>query len=130
MPPLGLLVAAIGRIGSAGSVDVEEPGVRSVARDVTIAVGVIGGGATPGELFAPRRLCELPDGGIGDAAGRGRRRIWRHGATGRGRTRVVENPILESMPFQMVANVVRCDDGDGTAFVHGHTGAIHASAVA
>src|SRR5229473_4799809 len=101
------LVCASRRIGSGGGVDVEEPGVGVVAGHVTIAVGVIRGGTTRGEFLAARRLRELPDGGVGDAAGGGRRRIPRHGASGRGRTSIVVNPENESARVQMTANVVR-----------------------
>src|SRR5258707_12715078 len=115
------LVCASRRIGSGGGVDVEEPGVRVVAGHVTIAISVIRGGAARGELFSPRRLRELPDGGVGNFAGGGRRRISRHGASRRGRTGIVVNPKNEIARVQVVAKVVRGDDSDAAAFVHGHT---------
>src|SRR5579859_6970738 len=118
-----------GGVGGGGGVDVEEPGACGIAGDVTIAVGVIRGSAALGELLAPRRLRELPDGSIGDAAGGRRRRIPRHSASRRGWAGVVENPIGEYASFGMVANVVRGDDGDAATFVDGHAGAVHAGAV-
>src|SRR5260370_39784828 len=119
------LVSACRRIGSGGGVDVEEPGVGVVAGHVTIAVGVRRGGTTRGEFLAARRLRELPDGGVANFAGGGRRRISRHGASRRGRTGIVVNPKNEIAPLQLVANVVRGDDRDAPAFVHRHTSAIH-----
>lgn len=123
------LVSACGRIGSAGGVKVEKPGVRGVARDVAIAVGVIGSGATRRKFLAARRLRELPNGGVGDTACGCRLRIARDDAAGRRRARVIEDPVSEATLAEIVANVVGGDDGHTVAFVDGHARAIDSCAI-
>src|SRR5579859_3928967 len=103
--------ASVGGIGRRCGVEVEEPGVGLVAGGVTVAVGVIGGGAAGGELFAAGRLRELPNGGVGDAAGGGWRGILWNDASGRGRAGVVEDPIGQLARADVFANVVGSDDG-------------------
>ena len=123
------LVPASGRIGGAGRVEVEEPGVRGIARGVAIAVSVVSGGATRGEFLAARSLRELPDHGVRHAAyGRSRRTV-RDDAARRRRARIVEDPIGELALAEIVANVVGGDDGHAVSFVDSHSRAIDSSAI-
>src|SRR6266571_1542752 len=117
------------RIRGIGGVDVEEPGVGGVARSVAISVGGIGGGATRAEFFAARRLRELPNLRVGDAAFRRRRRILRDNTSGRRRTGVVIDPVDEAAAAVVVTNVVGGDDSSSAAFADGHARAIHARAI-
>src|SRR5260370_3385923 len=119
----------MGWVGGIGGVDVEEPGVGGVGRSVTISVGEIGGGTTRGEFLAARRLRELPDLGIGDAAFRRWRRILRDNTSGRRRAQVVIDPVDEVAAADVVTDVVGGDDSSPAAFADGHARAIHATAI-
>src|SRR5216684_3465981 len=90
---------------------------------------MIGGGAARGEFFAARRLRELPDGGVRDAAGGWGWRIVRDDATGCGRASVVVDKVGEVALAEVVANVVGSDDGHAVAFADGHSGAIDSCAI-
>src|SRR6266581_9218080 len=117
------------RIRGIGGVDVEEPGVGGVARSVAISIHMISRGTPGREFFAARRLRELPDGGVGDAAFRGWRRILRDNTSGRRRARVVIDPVDEAAAADVVTDVVGGDDRSPTAFADGHARAIHARAI-
>src|SRR5258707_3494983 len=73
----GVSFGAAGRIWRRCRVHVKEPLVRGVAGRVTVAVGRIFCWATRGEFFAARRLRELPDGGVADAASSKRWQVLR-----------------------------------------------------
>src|SRR5215472_8738163 len=86
------LFGAPGGIGRCSGVYVEEPSVSCVARSVTISIAMIGRGTLTSAFLAARRLRELPDCSVRDSTLRGRRRIVRKSAAGRGRTHVIEYP--------------------------------------
>src|SRR5260370_18141939 len=104
------------RIRGIGGVDVEEPGVGGVARSVAISIHMISRGTPGREFFAARRLRELPDGGVGDAAFRGRRRILRDNTSGRRRARVVIDPVAEAAAAVVVTSGVSGDVSDPSTF--------------
>lgn len=106
-------------IRGVGGIKIEKPGMGSVTRSVAIPVE-IGRGTTRGELFAVRRLRELPNSGVWDAAGRGERRILRASASGRGRADVVVDPVCEVALTNVLTDVVGRDDRDAPAFIDGH----------
>ena len=101
-----------------------------VAWGIAIAVGVVGGSAASGKFFAARGLRELPDGGIGDAAGGWRRRVVRNDAAWRWRAGVVVDEVCEFALAKIVADVLGGDDGHAVALVHGHARAIHSGPIA
>jgi len=116
-------------IRGVGGIKIEKPGMGGVTRSVAIPIGEIGRGTTRGELFAARRLRELPHSGVRDAAGGWERRILRDSASGRGRTGVVVDPVSEVALTDVVPDVVGCDDRDPPAFIDEHTRTIDASAI-
>src|SRR5260370_2345698 len=91
-----------------------------------VSVGCVLGGAMCGSFFAARRLRELPDCCIGDAARRrGGRILWKC-ATRRWRTHVVEGPDHDLVRWHMIVNVVCGRGGDTRLFLHGNAGAVDA----
>src|SRR5689334_4683614 len=100
-----------------------------VVRSVAIAIGEIGRGTRCGELLTARRLRELPDGGVRDAAGGWERRSLRDSASGRRRAGVVVDPVSEVELTDVLADVLGHNDGDSAAFVDGHARTIDASAI-
>ncbi len=113
------------RVGGIRGIDVEIPRMRSITRSVAIAVGEIGGGTTSGELFAPWRLRELPDGGVRQSAGGWRKRILRRRASPRGRAGIVVDPVDDAALTNVLADVIGSNDGDTAAFVDGHARTIY-----
>src|SRR5260370_35941169 len=95
------------RIRGIGGVDVEEPGASGVARSVTISIHMISRGTPGREFFAARRLRELPDGGVGNAAFRGWRRILRDNTSGRRMARVVIDRVDKAAADADVEDVIR-----------------------
>src|SRR5260370_41863383 len=106
------------RIRGIGGVDVEEPGAGGVARSVTISIHMISRGTPGREFFAARRLRELPDGGVGDAAFRGWRRLLRDNTSARRRARVVIDPVHKLAAAEVVTDVVGGADCSPAAFAH------------
>ena len=76
-----------------------------------------------------RRLRELPDSGVRDAAGGWERRILRDNASWRGRAGVIEDPVGQFTLADVIANVVGGNDADSAAFVDRHARAIDAGAI-
>ena len=100
--------------------------MRGVIRCVTITIGCVLRGAMRGAFFAARRLRELPDCCIGDAARRrGGRILWKY-ATRRWRTHVVEGPDHDLARWHMTVNVVCSRDGDTGFFLDRNAGAVDA----
>lgn len=98
----------------------------SVRGRVTIAIVGVFYGAARRVLLAARRLRELPDLGIRNAAGgRWPRTLRRFAAAGR-RTSVVVNPEGKIRSKRIIVNVGGGGDGRAVAFVDRHAGAISA----
>src|SRR5208337_3796529 len=116
-----------GWIRRRGNVGVKEPATFRVGGRITIAIGCVVGGTARSESLAPRRLCVLPDGCRGKAAGGWRRRSLRKGAAGRRRARVVINPEDHRARAEVRPNVLCGGDLSAATFIDGHRGAIHAS---
>src|SRR5208337_411605 len=109
-----------------GDVGVKEPATFRVAGRITIAIGCVVGRTARSEFLAPRRLCILPDGCRGKAAGGWRRRSLRKRAAGRRRARVVINPEDHRARANVRPNVLCGSDFSTVTFIHGHRGAVHA----
>ena len=120
---------AAGGICGGRRVHVKEPLVGGIARGVAIAVGCVLRRTECGAFFASRRLRELPDFGIGDAARWRARGILRRRTPRRWRARIVVDPVEGGAAANIVADIVGSNDRNPMAFADGHSRAIHASAI-
>src|SRR5260370_4893961 len=115
---------SLGGIRRSRHVYIEEPFVGRVTWGVAVAVGCVLRRTECGAFFASRRLRELPDFCIRDAARRRGWRIPRERATWRRRAHIVEGPDHDFVWCCLVANVFGSGDGDGGFFFHWNAGAV------
>ncbi len=95
-----------------------------IARRIAIAVGMVSRRAVCSEFHAARRLCELPNRRIGNAAACGGRWILRECAARRRWASIVINEKNELLCGHLRANVVRSCDRRARFLFHRHSGAV------
>lgn len=100
-----------------------------VARRIAIAVGMVSRRAVCSEFQAARRLRELPNRHIGNAAACGGRRILRECAARRRWASIVVNEKNELLCRGLRANVVRSCDRRARFVFHRHSGAIRTGTI-